>query len=30
MTHQSEQKLKKTLIEQLERLGFLNVVIEDE
>jgi len=30
MTHQSEQQLEGTLIKQLERLGFLNVVIEDD
>ncbi|MBU4216413.1 type I restriction endonuclease subunit R [Candidatus Parcubacteria bacterium] len=29
MTHQSEQQLEKTLIEQLNRLGFAGVVIED-
>jgi len=29
MTHQSEQQLEKTLIEQLHGLGFLPVVIED-
>ncbi len=29
MTHQSEQQLEKTLIEQLRRLGFLPVVLED-
>jgi type I restriction enzyme R subunit len=29
MTHQSEQQLEKTLIEQLHRLGFLPVVLED-
>lgn len=29
MTHQSEAQLEKTLMEQLERLGFLPVVLED-
>lgn len=29
MVHQSEQQLEKTLIEQLNRLGFLSVVLED-
>ena len=29
MTHQSEQQLKKTLIEQLGRLGFSPVVLKD-
>ncbi|MES2059692.1 MAG: type I restriction endonuclease subunit R [Patescibacteria group bacterium] len=29
MTHQSEQQLEKTLIEQLHRLGFSPVVLED-
>lgn len=29
MTHQSEQQLEKTLIEQLERLGFSSIVLED-
>src|SRR3989344_2283965 len=29
MTHQSEQQLEKTLIEQLGRLGFSSVVLED-
>jgi len=29
MTHQSEQQLEKTLIEQLGRLGFSYIVIED-
>lgn len=29
MTHQSEQKLEKTLIEQLGRLGFSSIVLED-
>jgi len=29
MPRQSEQKLEKTLIEQLNKLGFLSVVIED-
>lgn len=29
MTHQSEQQLEKTLIEQLGRLGFSNIVLED-
>ncbi|MEI6296535.1 MAG: type I restriction endonuclease subunit R [bacterium] len=29
MTHQSEQQLEKTLIEQLNRLGFLPIVLED-
>ena len=29
MTHQSEQQLEKTLIEQLERLGFSPIVLED-
>jgi len=30
MPHQSEQKLEKTLIQQLNKLGFLSVVIEDD
>lgn len=30
MTHQSEQKLEQTLIKQLNRLGFLSVVIKDD
>jgi len=30
MPHQSEQKLEKTLIKQLNKLGFLSVVIEDD
>ncbi|MFC1644523.1 type I restriction endonuclease subunit R [Patescibacteria group bacterium] len=30
MKHQSEQQLENTLIEQLNRLGFLSVKIEDE
>src|SRR3989344_395358 len=29
MTHQSEQQLEKTLIEQLGRLGFSSIVLED-
>ena len=29
MNHQSEQQLEKTLIEQLGRLGFESVAIED-
>ncbi len=29
MSHQSEQKLEKTLIEQLNKLGFASVTIED-
>ena len=29
MTHQSEQQLEKTLIEQLGRLGFSPIVLED-
>lgn len=29
MTHQSEQQLEKTLIEQLIRLGFSSIVLED-
>ena len=29
MTHQSEQQLEKTLIEQLNRLGFASIVLED-
>ena len=29
MSHQSEEKLEKTLIEQLKKLGFLGVVLED-
>lgn len=30
MPHQSEQKLEKTLIKQLNKLGFLSVIIEDD
>ena len=30
MTHQSEQQLEKTLINQLQRLGFLSVVLKDQ
>ena len=29
MTHQSEQQLEKTFIEQLNRLGFSPIVLED-
>lgn len=29
MTHQSEQQLEKTLIEQLGRLGFSSIILED-
>jgi type I restriction enzyme R subunit len=29
MTHQSEQQLEKTLVEQLKRFGFLPIVLED-
>ena len=29
MTHQSEQELEKTLIAQLNRLGFASVTIKD-
>ncbi len=30
MTHQSEQQLEKTLIEQLKRLGFASIILVDE
>ena len=30
MTHQSEQQLEKTLINQLQRLGFSPVILKDQ